>query len=131
MKVLVDTCIWSMALRRQTVKNDDIIHKLKELILYQQVEMIGAVRQELLSGLKSDKQYEKLKKYLRAFSDLLLKEQDYELAAKYYNQCRQKGIQGSNTDFLICAVSSNYKLPIFTTDRDFINYKRILELDLY
>lgn len=39
-----------------------------------------------------------------------------ERAAEFYNHCRNKGVQGSNTDFLICAVAARFKTPIFTTD---------------
>ncbi len=65
-----------------------------------------------------------LKSYLSAFSDLSIQMQDYELAAEYFNTNRKNGIQGSNTDFLICALSSNYKMPILTTDKDFQLYKQ-------
>ena len=30
---------------------------------------------------------------------------DYELGAELHNTCRRKGVQGSSTDFLICAMS--------------------------
>jgi predicted nucleic acid-binding protein len=45
---------------------------------------------------------------------------DYERAAHVFNACRRKGIQGSNIDFLICAVAHRHAMPIFTLDRDFI-----------
>jgi hypothetical protein len=36
-----------------------------------------------------------------------------------FNMCQRRGIQGSNTDFLICAVAEMYELSIFTIDQDF------------
>jgi len=124
MKVLVDTCIWSLALRRDKNNNDPLVLKLTELINDVRVQMIGPIRQEILSGVKSKEQFETLKAYLSPFPDLPLQKEDYELAAEYFNINRQKGIQGSNTDFLICAVSSRYQLPIFTIDKDFTLFRK-------
>ena len=41
---------------------------------------------------------------------------DYALAGQFFNTCRANGVQGSNTDFLICAASVNHDLPILTLD---------------
>ena len=131
MKVLVDTCIWSLALRRDQNDKDPLVFTLRELINDVCVQMIGPIRQEILSGITSKNQFEKLKSYLSAFPDLPLQTQDYELAAEYFNIHRQKGIQGSNTDLLICAVSSRYQIPIFTNDKDFISYKKNVPIVLF
>jgi predicted nucleic acid-binding protein len=93
--------------------------------------MLGPVRQELLSGVKTQKQFEALKQILSAFSDEPVRMEDYELAAKNFNQCRQGGVQGSNTDFLICAVSMSRGWPIYSLDRDFEQYQKHLALQLY
>jgi predicted nucleic acid-binding protein len=45
--------------------------------------------------------------------------------------CRAKGVQGSNSDFLICAVAINHQLPVFTLDRDFEMYRRWLDFGVY
>jgi hypothetical protein len=57
------------------------------------VRIIGSVRQELLSGIKSERQFEELKYYLSAFPDLALDTADYEKAAEFFNLCRKNGIQ--------------------------------------
>ena len=131
MNVLVDTCIWSMALRRKTNIESPEINNLKELILDSRAILMGAIRQELLSCISKKLQFNHLKNHLRAFPDLELKMEDFELAADFFNTCRKKGIQGSNTDFLICAVSVNHKIPIFTVDNDFLLYKKNLPIQLY
>ena len=131
MKVLVDTCIWSLALRRDPNDKDSLVFTLKELINDVRVQMIGPIRQEILSGIKSKNQFKQLKSYLSAFPDLPLQTKDYELAAEYFNINRQKGIQGSNTDFLICALSSRYQIPIFTSDKDFISYNKNVPIVLF
>lgn len=130
MKVIVDTSIWSLALRRNQPGNDSIVNRLQDLIGDGRVVLLGAVRQEILSGIKHRTQYEKLRDNLRAFPNLLLNIEDFELAADYFNRCRRNGIQGANTDFLICATANRRNYEIFTTDKDFINYSQYLPIIL-
>ncbi|MCP4568240.1 MAG: PIN domain-containing protein [FCB group bacterium] len=119
MKVLVDTCIWSLALRGKNKPQDALVVEFQELVKDARVQLIGPIRQEILSGIKKKSQFLTLKNTLSAFPDLLLVSEDFELAAEYFNILRGKGIQGSNTDFLICSVSTRNNLPIFTYDKDF------------
>lgn len=124
MSVIVDTSVWSLALRRRTssVISPAVI-LLQDLIRNDQVVLIGAIRQEILSGIRSSEQFTNLRDYLRAFPDLELAFEDYELAAEFFNTCRSNGIQGSNTDFLICAVAHRRSYGILTTDNDFQNFQ--------
>ncbi len=131
MKVIVDTSVWSLALRRKTVADRAVVAALESLIEDFRVQMIGQIRQEILSGIKSEAQFKELKSYFRAFSDYLIQSDDYELAAQYFNLCRANGIQGSNTDFLICAVAVNNKWQIFTIDQDFQNFSTVLPIQLF
>lgn len=132
MKVLVDTCIWSIALRRtsQTV-NSTIIDALRELITEQRVCIIGAIRQEVLSGIKSEAQFIQLNDYMSAFSDIACETSDYCLAAKIFNELRTNGIQASHIDALICAMAKRHHLCIMTLDDDFYQYAKVLDLPLY
>lgn len=131
MKIVVDTSVWSLALRRKNAKKTIFLKLLEDLVKDGRVVLLGAIRQELLSGIKHQKQYELLKIKLRAFPDINISNHHYELAAQYYNICRNKGLQGSNTDFLICAVANDYNYTIFTTDKDFLGYKKQLPIKLY
>ena len=100
MKVLADTSVWSLALRRSRVAaGAGTAEELARLIQSYQVVLIGPIRQELLSGIRFEEQFSKLQDRLRAFPDMLLRTEDYELAARCFNRCRARGIQGSNTDF--------------------------------
>jgi predicted nucleic acid-binding protein len=76
-------------------------------------------------------QCRKLRDRLRSFSDEALDEIDYEEAATCFTRCRAKGLQGSNTDFLICAVSMRRRLAILTTDNDFAGFARVLGFELH
>lgn len=131
MNVIIDTSVWSLALRRAKRVNDGAPRELAELIQEGRVVMLGPVRQELLSGIKEKAQFELLREHLRAFPDLELGTADYETAASAFNRCRERGIQGSNTDFLICATALRRDLSIFTTDGDFQHYARVLRLKLH
>ncbi len=131
MKILIDTCVWSLALRRNELQGNEYVSELKELIKEIRVQLVGSIRQELLSGIKSKKQFDLLKNHLEAYNDLELEREDYELAAEYFNTARKKGIQGSNTDFLICAVSTRHNMPILTTDKDFSNFQAVLPIKLH
>jgi len=130
MKIIVDTSVWSLALRRQQQQNNSIADKLRDFIGDGRVILLGAVRQEILSGIKHEKQFNKLRDSLRAFPDLLLDTEDYELAADYFNICRRNGIQGANTDFLISATANRRDYKIFTTDKDFIGFSQYLPIVL-
>ena len=131
MMVLVDTCVWSQVLRRQKVSDDHVARELQELISEMRVQMVGPVRQELLSGVRVKKQFLNLRDHLRAFPDLLLSAEDLETAAELFNRCRSKGVQGSNTDFLLCALSIRHDLAIFTVDEDFKQYAKHLPVRLH
>lgn len=132
MKVLADTSVWSLALRRsRATAGAGTTEELKRLVQSYRVVLLGAIRQELLSGIRFEEQYLKLQDRLRAFPDLLLRTEDYELAARCFNRCRARGIQGSSTDFLICAVALSREIPVYTTDRDFDAYARVLGVALH
>ena len=92
--------------------------------------MVGPIRQ-LLSGVRDAAQFERLKDRLAAFPDEPIERQDSERAAEYSNLCRDRGIQGSNTDFLLCAVARRHAMPIFTDDGDFARCVKIVEIPLF
>ena len=131
MNVLVDTSVWSLALRRAAANTSAETAELVALIREGRVAMIGAIRQEVLSGVRAPEQYRRLRDRLRAFSDVSLDATDYEEAASCFNRCRARGLQGSNTDFLICAVSLRRRLSILTTDQDFRGFAPVLGFELH
>ncbi len=129
MSVIVDTSVWSLALRRNT-PDASIVNQLRVLIAEDEVSIFGAIRQEILSGLRTAEQFVRLRDYPLAFPDLTLTHDDYETAAEFFNTCRRNGIQGSNTDFLICAVAHRRNDFIFTPDRDFRAFQTCLPIAL-
>jgi predicted nucleic acid-binding protein len=131
MNIIVDTSVWSLALRRQRLSTAAAALELAELVREGRAAMIGPIRQELLSGVPKEQQYETLRAYLRAFPDIGLEAEDYEEAASFFNRCRARGVQGSNTDFLICAVATRRRFGILTTDADFLRFAKLLPIELH
>jgi predicted nucleic acid-binding protein len=135
MNVLVDTSVWSLALRRKneslSTNEKLLVAELSELIREGRARMIGLVRQELLSGIRATEQYDKLRVRLRSFPDEVVDTSDYEDAAKGGNNCRAKGVVVSIADILLCAVAIKREWAIFTTDPDFSNYARVLPLRIH
>ena len=134
MAVLLDTSVWSLALRRSPKHLDTlqsaIVGDIAELVRNRQVRLIAPIRQELLTGIREPGQFGRLRAYLRAFPDAALSPQDYEGAAAAANQCIAAGIAVHNVDLLICAVSINRRWEIYTTDGDFLQYSRRLPIRL-
>ena len=131
MKVIVDTCVWSLALRRDKQEPTTTVQEFRRMIHDHRVQMIGPIRHEILSGIRSESQFKKLWKHLESFPDLPVLTEDYVTAARYFNRCRSKGIQGSNTDFLICAMAIRNKISIYTTDKDFELFSKYIQIVLH
>lgn len=136
MKVLVDTSVWLLALRRPknsplTPEQQTTVNALADLVRDGRAVLIGAIRQELLCGIKTPAQFEALRDSLAAFEDMALPRQVFESAAQAFNACRANGVQGPNTDFLICAAAIHHQLPIFSLDGDFLMYRRCLPVQFY
>jgi len=132
-KILIDTSVWSMALRRNKPNEREmqVAEELATLIKEYRIVVIGPVRQELLSGISDLTVFENLKNKISIFTDYLIRTNDYEQAAECANICRKYGIQGSHTDFLICAVAIKNGWEIFSEDKDFLNYQKYLPIKLH
>jgi predicted nucleic acid-binding protein len=130
-KVLVDTAVWSLALRRRAGSSHPAVEQLRSLIDEGRVAMVGPIRQELLSGIRTRESFERLRDALRPFEDEPLERADFERAAEHFNACRASGLQGSNTDFLLCSVAERRRLPILTTDSDFTRFAAVIPIALH
>lgn len=121
MKLLADTSVWSLALRRRptaklSTQELQLVKALTEAINDGRVVMIGRIRQELLSGIEEQAQFEKLRKALQAFRDEPIETLDYEEAAQFYNLCRSRGVECGPVDMLICALAARRKWSVLAND---------------
>jgi predicted nucleic acid-binding protein len=135
LNVLVDTSIWSVALRRKAHELNPVeratVAELTNLVKEGRARIIGLLRQELLSDVKTAGQSEKLRAVLRSIPDKPVSTADYEAAAKAGNDCRARGVAVSVSDMLISAVAMARDWSIFAADPDFKSYARILALKLH
>lgn len=133
--VLVDTPIWSLALRRTVTdlnpRERILTAALRQLIRDRLARIVGPVRQELLSGIRLESEFRRVREQLRAFDEPTLEAADYEEAARTHNRCRARGIAGSPVDFLICAAALRRDWQIFSTDQDFARYASVVPVKLY
>ena len=130
MKFLVDTCVWSLLLRRRNatdLNGEDqlLLASLREAIQDGRVAMIGPIRQEILSGIKDSAQFEKLRSTLNAFPDEPITTPHYEEAARLFNRCRSRGVQCGSVDMLLCSVAVKERWSILTRDE---GLKRCIEV---
>ena len=134
MRVLVDTTVWSLALRRHRKQlsrpERTAAMVLRDLLFRGLALLIGPVRQEVLSGIRDDSTFEALRQHLRWIDEAVLTTDDFETAAGCFNRCQSAGVAGSGTDMLLCAVAIRLDVPIWTTDADFVNYSRHLPIRL-
>ncbi len=131
----MDTPVWSLALRRDPARLNSeekaIVEEWTDLVKAGDAGIIGPIRQEVLSGVRHDGDFEALRERLEGFVDLVLAREDYEQAARFYNRCRARGIAAAHVDLLICAAADRHGLPIFTMDKDFKGYAKVLPIRLH
>ena len=121
MKLLVDTSVWSLALRRKNAaslssEEQKLKAELTQAIQDGRVAMIGLIRQELLSGIKEQAQFERVKSALVPFLDEQVDTADYEHAARLYNECRSRGFEVGPADMRICAVAVRRNWQVLSND---------------
>lgn len=135
MSVLIDTSVWSLALRRRSgplsASERRVVEEWAALVREGRVALIGPIRQEVLSGIREEVPFESLRKRLAEFGDIPLDRHDFEAAANAFNRCRRVGVTGSAIDLLICAAAIRRDIPIFTEDADFHRYAKHLPIRLH
>lgn len=133
--MLVDSTVWSLALRRRPTQlspeERNLVACWAALVESGEVCLIGPIRQEILSGIRSEEQFTAIQERLGDFRYLDIQPLDYDQAARFFNACRAAGIAATPTEMLICAVAHRFRTPVFTTDRDFDRYAACLGTELY
>jgi predicted nucleic acid-binding protein len=134
-RVIVDTPVWSAALRRRrknlSTRERSLVLYLRELIINGDAILLGSVRQELLTGIIDPDAFKLTRQRLRALDDLAPDTDDYERAAEYANQCARHGIAATTIAMLICAVAVGRGVRILTTDNDFARYAQWVPIRLH
>lgn len=135
MNVVIDTTIWSLALRRRahqlSAEEKRLVEEWADLVDSGRATLVGPVHQEVLSGIRSEEVFETLHEKLKSFQYLRNSPTDFVQAARFFNLCRSHGIAGSHGDMLICAIAYRHEASIFTADPDFPGYAKHLPIRLH
>jgi hypothetical protein len=132
MRILVDTSIWSLSLRRPSgVVNEEAI-LLKTIIEQgEDIHLLGIILQEVLQGIRNSKDFLALKEYFKAFPLIDLTREDYMRAAELKNHLIRKGKQGNTIDVLIASAAISHRCHLFTADKHFTHIAEHSELKLF
>jgi predicted nucleic acid-binding protein len=120
MTLLVDTSVWSLALRRDGDVAEPEVHHLKDALLGSEVvTTTGLVLQELLQGFSDPKASAQIIERFAALPLLQPDREDHVSAAALRNRCRQAGVQIGTIDALLAQLCIRNDLTLLTTDKDF------------
>ena len=130
MNLVVDTSVWSLVLRRPRVDEEDLHSRAFRWHLESGdgLFLTGNIVQELLDGLRSAKQFDRLLSLLEPYPLLELDRQTYVAAARLRTSCRAKGVNAGPIDFLIAAACCQHGYPLLTADKDFMRIARYCDL---
>ncbi len=132
MTLLVDTSVWSLALRRDTEATAPEVRQLKDALLgADMVVTTSLVLQELLQGFAGPKARARIIHRFAALPLLQPDRQDHIDAAALRTACRQAGVQLGTIDALIAQLCIRHELTLLTTDRDFSHMARHCRLRVW
>lgn len=125
MTLLVDTSVWSLALRRDVEGTEPEVQELKNALLGSEVVVTtGLVLQELLQGFSGAKAQIQIIERFAALPLLQPDREDHIAAAALRNTCRQAGVQVGTIDALLAQLAIRHDLTLLTTDKDFTHAAR-------
>ncbi len=131
MNVLVDTSVWSLALRRDAPSAVPEIAELRRSLEAGAVYCTGLVLQELLQGFAKPKAQRQIIEHFSALPLLVPDREDHIRAADMRNRCRRKGVQAGTIDALIAQLCVRYELTMLTTDNDFHSMASVISLSVW
>ncbi len=131
MNVLVDTSVWSLALRRDAPPDVPEIDQLRQSLEAGSVYCTGLILQELLQGFTKPRAHRQIIERFAALPLLVPDRQDHIEAAELRNRCRRKGVQGGTIDALLAQLCIRYDLTMLSTDKDFRNIASVVSLSVW
>ncbi len=132
MTFLVDTSVWSLALRRDTPADVPEVQVLIDALAGTEVVVItGLVLQELLQGFNGPKAASAIIERFNALALVEPSREDYIAAAEVRNTCRQAGVQIGTIDALIAQLCISNDLTLLTTDQDFVHAAKHCKLRVW
>ncbi len=131
MRVLVDTSIWSLALRKKGPTDHPAVGRLSSLLhANEDVFVSGLVLQEVLQAFRPEASFRTIVKHFEPFPLLDLDRSDFVAAADLHRRCAAKGVSASTADCQIAMTAIRNECALLTTDRDFERIARVSDLML-
>lgn len=132
MTLLVDTSVWSLALRRDAEAGEPEVQALKQALAGADVVVTtGLVLQELLQGFAGPRASEQIVERFSALALIQPDRQDHIAAANLRNLCRRAGVQVGTVDVLIAQLCIRHELVLLSTDQDFKHLARHCSLKVW
>jgi predicted nucleic acid-binding protein len=129
---LVDTSVWSLALRRDPVDPRPEVDALRQALeTGETVVSTGLVLQELLQGFHGPRARERILAMFDVLPFLVPDRDDHIRAAELRNSCRRRGLSIGTIDALLAALCVRHELTLLTTDRDFERIASVAPLRLW
>ncbi|MEQ8768660.1 MAG: PIN domain-containing protein [Planctomycetota bacterium] len=131
MSSLVETSVWSMALRRGDATPSEPVVRLKSALANgEPVFTTGIILQELLQGFTRKRSRDQILESFAAFAFIVPDRLDHIEAADIHTRCRRKGVQIGTIDALLAQIAIRHDLSLLTLDRDFEHMQKIVPLRL-
>lgn len=132
MTLLVDTSVWSLALRRDGATDTKEVIALREALEgADAVVTTGLILQELLQGFNGPKAAQAIIERFGALPLIQPDREDHVAAAEVRNACRRAGVQIGTVDALLVQLCGRYDMTLLSSDNDFANAVRHVPFRLW
>jgi hypothetical protein len=120
LRVLVDTSVWSLALRKQGPADHPAVERLTQLLGNgEDVFLTGTILQEILRAFRAEPTFRRMAQHFEPFPLLPLERFDHIAAARLHRLCAQKGVGGTTIDCQIAVAAIRHGCVLLSADRDF------------
>jgi predicted nucleic acid-binding protein len=130
-RVLVDTSVWSLALRRKGPSVHRSVEKLASLLKEDEdVVLTGSILQEILQAFRSEPSFGRVARHLEPFPLLEMERADFVAAASLHRICASSGVSVSTVDCQIATAAIRHECLLLSADKDFERIARLSPLML-
>lgn len=118
MRILVDSTVWIDFFRRRQTAQASYLKNA--LLTGEDISICGHIFAEVLRGVRSDEQYQKVLSHFEILTFLPTSKSVFRDAADIYRLLKRKGLKLKNSvDTFIAAVALSNDIPLLHNDQDF------------
>ena len=131
MRILVDTSVWSLSLRKSGPARHPAVQKLSTFLTEgEDLFLTGLILQEILQAFRSEATFRRVSGSLEPFPLLEMRRSDFIDAASMHQRCAAKGISVSTADCQIATAAIRHDCMLLSADQDFQRIARHSKLQL-